>query len=118
MDASAFNTAAENLTAEEKDLLVQLLGGSSFKQIAEVPAPSSVRGRTLTFTESNVMLNLDDDVAEATVTVTVAAPLRTLDNGELTPAQAIAKGQVQISGDANFLADAQRLLSSISARAV
>jgi ubiquinone biosynthesis protein UbiJ len=118
MEASAFNTAAENLTAEEKDQLVQLLGGSSFKQIAEVATPSSVRGRTLTFTEGAVVLNLDDEVGQATVTVTVATSLDALDSGETTPAQAIARGQVRISGDASLLADAQRLLSSISARAV
>lgn len=118
MDASAFNTAAENLTAEEKDLLVQLLGVSSSQQIAEVTAPTSTRGRTITFTEGGVMLSLDDDVSQADVTVTVTTALSDLDEGVTSPAQAIARGQVRISGDAAMLANAQRLLASISARAV
>jgi hypothetical protein len=118
MDASAFNIAAENLTAEEKDQLVQLLGGLSSRQIAEVNSPGNLRGRTMTFTESGVTLRLDDDVSAADVTVTIAASVDALDNGEITPAQAIARGQVKITGDASLLADAQRLLASITARAV
>jgi len=79
---------------------------------------TSPRGRTITFTNAGVELQLENEVANATVTIVVTASLDDLDSGQTTPAQAISRGQVRISGDADFLADAQRLLSSLSARAV
>ncbi|MEI6700809.1 MAG: SCP2 sterol-binding domain-containing protein [Actinomycetota bacterium] len=117
MDATAFNEAGSTLTSEEKDLLAQLLGGTTFRQIAEVQASDEGLGRTITFSPDRVQMELNTATDRAEVTISLEAELDPLfDDGNVTPAAAIADGRITIHGNASLLTEAQRLLTSLHAR--
>ncbi len=117
MDVTAFNEAGSTLTSEEQDLLVQLLDGESFRQIAEVDEGTQGVGRTITFAPGLVQMEVNAATDRAEVTVSLEAGLTPLfDRGSVTPAAGIADGRITVHGNASLLTEAQRLLSSLHAR--